>query len=43
MHTDIYAQMYADTNHTGADIEIPNVETHKVVSTMQLKATDNPA
>ncbi len=42
-HTDTYAQMYADTNHAGADVEILNAETHEVVSTMQLKATDSSA
>jgi hypothetical protein len=40
-HVDTYAELYGDTNHPGADIQIKSSSTHEVVDEIQLKATDN--
>ena len=37
-HDSTYAEMFAETNHPGADIQIKYVHTHEVVGEYQLKA-----
>ena len=37
-HVDTYAEMFAATNHPGADIQIKDVETDAVIGEYQLKA-----
>lgn len=37
-HDSTYAEMFAETNHPGADIQIKDVHTHEVVGEYQLKA-----
>lgn len=39
-HVDSYAEMFAETNHPGADIQIRDAQTHAVVKEYQLKAVE---
>lgn len=42
-HTGTRAEMFPETNHAGADIQIKDVETGTVIDKFQLKATDSTA
>lgn len=42
-NTDTYAEVFAATNHPGADIVLRDMQTHEVIDQFQLKATDSSA
>jgi hypothetical protein len=42
-HTTTYAEMFGETNHPGADIQIHDARTGEVLDEFQLKATDSVA